>query len=107
MLIGGIIFNSTFFLHAHRTACGNIVVHAHPFNKKAEKGFPFSKHQHKIDLHLIGAIHYYTFTDNNIEISYKLILEREVLNRPYYFSNSYFDFSFNTRGPPTSYTHLS
>ena len=52
--------NSTFFLHTHRTACGKLIIHAHPFNKGAEKENPSSQHKHnKIDLQVISSLHYF------------------------------------------------
>jgi choline kinase len=57
VIMGGIIFNSTFFLHSHRTACGKVIVHAHPFNKGAEKEDPLDQHQHsKFDLLFISSL---------------------------------------------------
>lgn len=70
LLLGGIIFNSTFFLHTHRTACGKLIVHAHPFNKGAEKESPLNQHRHnKIDLQVISSLQYFIDFEHLIEIN--------------------------------------
>jgi hypothetical protein len=54
LIIGGLIVNSTFFLHAHKNDSGKIVFHAHPFDKGAEKEDPLAHHEHsKMDLQII------------------------------------------------------
>lgn len=105
LLIGGVIFNSTFFLHTHKTACGKLVVHAHPFNKGAEKEDPKAQHKHnKIDLQLVSSIEYYIFPHLSIDIDYKPVLEFEYLSKPCLITDSNVYFLFSTRGPPTSST---
>ncbi|MCD4833709.1 MAG: hypothetical protein K8R31_07925 [Bacteroidales bacterium] len=102
ILIGGIVFNSTFFLHTHRTACGKLIVHAHPFNKHAEKDNPSSQHEHnKIDLQVISSIDYYTFSQNSINLDYNPDLETEVLVNLCLYSNSKIHSSYTNRGPPS------
>ena len=101
VLIGGIVFNSTFFLHTHRTACGKLIVHAHPFNKNAESEDPSSQHKHnKIDLQVISSIDYYTFSQNSINLDYNPVLETEVLVNLCLYSNSKIHSSYTNRGPP-------
>jgi len=74
VIIGGIIFNSTFFLHTHRNACGKVIVHAHPFNKEAEKENPLSQHSHnKIDLQVISSLQYFIDFDLVTEIKHYFI----------------------------------
>jgi len=102
-LVGGIVFNSAFFLHSHRTACGKIVVHAHPFNKSAENNNPFSKHQHnKIDLTALGALDFYFNNQLVIQISVYPEIETEID-----FSNNHLLFStlsflYPNRAPPVN-----
>lgn len=101
MLFGGIVFNSTFFLHTHETICGKLVTHAHPFSKKAEKENPLSKHEHnKIDLQVISSIDYYTYSQNSINLEYKPVFESEYLTKPCLYSNSKIHSSYTNRGPP-------
>lgn len=101
ILIGGIVFNSAFFLHTHKTACGKLIVHAHPFNKNAEKENPSSQHKHnKIDLQIISSIDYYIFSQNFINLDYKPVFETEFLVKPYLYSNSKTYSSYTNRGPP-------
>jgi hypothetical protein len=101
ILIGGIVFNSTFYLHTHRTACGKLIVHAHPFNKNAEKNNASSQHEHnKIDLQVISSIDYYIFSQNSINLDYNPVLETEFLVNPCLYSNSKIHSSYTNRGPP-------
>ncbi len=101
LLIGGIIFNSTFFLHVHRTACGKVIVHAHPFNKGAEKQNPLSQHKHnKIELIQYSSIDYYIFTQNRINLKSYSDIELEILCKPSSYANSNIYFLHTTRGPP-------
>ena len=103
LLLGGIIFNSTFFLHTHRTACGKLIVHAHPFNKGAEKEDPLSQHSHnKIDLQVISSIDYFIFSHLTIDIDYKPVFESEILNKPCFHIDSNESLLLKTRGPPSS-----
>lgn len=101
IVIGGIIFNSTFFLHSHRTACGKIIVHAHPFNKNAEKGNPISQHQHsKIDLQVFGSLHYFFNNISIIKIEHFAVIYSQVLSKPCLYYNSVNYSLYTTRGPP-------
>ena len=101
LLIGGIVFNSTFYLHTHRTACGDVVVHAHPFDKGAEKENPISQHEHnKIDLQVISSIDYYTFSQDYINLDFNIEFELEILSKPCFISNSKIYLSYTNRGPP-------
>ncbi|MCG8410745.1 MAG: hypothetical protein MI739_05620 [Bacteroidales bacterium] len=101
ILFGGIIFNSTFFLHAHRTACGRIVIHAHPYDKDGEHQNPLSKHKHnKIDLDQLSSIDYYTLKEISTDFKNISILESIFLCQPsnntYYYIPEY----ISLRGPP-------
>ena len=101
ILIGGIIFNSTFFLHTHRTACGKIIVHAHPFNKSAEGENSSAQHQHnKFDLQVISSINYYTFSQDYINLDFNIEFELEILSKPNLISDSNIYKLPTTRGPP-------
>jgi hypothetical protein len=103
ILVGGIIFNSAFFLHSHRTACGKIVVHAHPFNKSAENNNPLSKHQHnKIDLNTISSLDFYFNNISVIKINYCPILETEIKNPDSQFLSFTYLFLFSNRAPPAN-----
>ena len=102
LIIGGIIFNSTFFLHTHRTACGKVIVHAHPFNKKAEKNTPFSQHKHnKIELQVISSLSYFVNFESSIAIVYNLVFETEILSKPCLYYNFRIYSSYTNRGPPS------
>ena len=101
ILIGGIVFNSTFYLHTHRTACGKLIVHAHPFNKNAEKNNPSSQHEHnKIDLQVISSIDYYIYSQNSINLDYNPVLKTKFLVKLCLYSNSKIHSSYTNRGPP-------
>lgn len=66
-IMGGIIFNATFFLHAHRSACGQLIVHSHPFSKTSETENPDTQHQHtKIELQVIHSLVHFVSADRNI-----------------------------------------
>ncbi len=65
--MGGIIVNATFFIHMHRSAGGQVVIHAHPFNKTSETKDPDTQHQHtKIELQVIQSLDYFVFADSNV-----------------------------------------
>lgn len=97
------IFNSTFFLHSHRTACGKIIVHAHPYNKAAEKGSPFAKHEHnKIELTIFSLINYYTFSENTINLDLYANFEFDLFSKPCLNVDSNIYFFHANRGPPVT-----
>ena len=74
LIIGGIILNSTFFLHSHRTSCGKVIIHAHPFNKHAESKDASSQHEHnKVDLQVISSLDY--FLSCNISLTHRTAQE--------------------------------
>lgn len=101
ILIGGVIFNSTFFLHTHRTACGKFVVHAHPFNKNTENQAPFAQHKHnKIDLNQFNSIDYFTFSQVYLKLEFRIGIELEILSKPCLNTSSTIYFLHTTRGPP-------
>jgi hypothetical protein len=101
LLIGGIIFNSTFFLHSHRIASGKVVVHAHPFSKNTEGSNPLAQHQHnKIDLDQLNSIDYFTFLQGFIDIDFKSDFELEILCKSDTSSTSKVYILHTTRGPP-------
>lgn len=103
IILGGIIFNSTYFLHTHRTACGKIIVHAHPFNKGAEKDNPISQHQHnKIELNQFNSIDYYIFSQIGISLNLFLDVELELFSKPYLNISSNVYFLYATRGSPVT-----
>ena len=43
--VGLLIANNVVFLHTHKLANGNIIVHAHPYDKSQDSA-PFKKHNH-------------------------------------------------------------
>ena len=102
MIIGGIIFNSTFFLHAHRTACGEVIFHAHPFEKTPDAESPFSNHTHnKIELDQFSSIDYYTFSLEFIELDFRVDIELEILSKPCLNTSKDICQFHATRGPPS------
>jgi len=63
-IMGGIIFNATFFIHVHRAECGQLIVHSHPFNKSSEAENPKTQHQHnKIELQVIQSLDCFVFDE--------------------------------------------
>ncbi len=103
MLMGGVIFNSAYFLHTHRTACGKLIVHAHPFSKGPEKDNPLTQHQHnKIELNQFNSIDYYIFS--LIDISPNLFLNNELklFSKPFLNISSNVYFLHATRGSPAT-----
>ena len=44
-IIGLLIINNVMFLHSHKSVNGNIVIHAHPYNKSNDSA-PFKSHHH-------------------------------------------------------------
>jgi len=44
-IIGLLIINNVMFLHSHKLVNGNIVIHAHPYNKSNDSA-PFKSHHH-------------------------------------------------------------
>ncbi len=102
IIIGGIIVNSTVFLHTHRVETGKIVFHAHPYDKGAEKEDPSSKHCHnKIELNYLSSFEHYTAFENFINLDNSTDIELELLSKPCIISNSVNLSLFNTRGPPS------
>ena len=107
VLIGGIVFNSTFFLHTHRTACGKVVVHAHPFNKSAEGEDSSSQHKHnKIDLQVISYLKYFVNLASSVEIAYNPVLETEFVDEQFVSLISESISLQTDRGPPFDSTFI-
>jgi hypothetical protein len=103
LIMGGIIVNSTFFLHAHKNESGKIVFHAHPFDKGAEKEDPLAQHSHrKIDLDYLNSLNHFTVFENVINLEYNPDVELELLSKPCLISNSDVYSLFTARGPPQS-----
>ena len=101
LIIGGIIFNSTFFIHSHRTACGKVIIHAHPFNKHAESEDSSSQHEHnKVDLQVISSLDYFLGCDISYNIKSNFIFEEKILNEPVSYLNSRYQSLTSDRGPP-------
>ena len=101
LVLGGIIFNSTFFLHSHRTACGKLIVHAHPFNKHAESEDASSQHKHnKIDLQVISSLDYFFSCNISYNIKSNFIYKEEILNKPIFSLNSRHQLLTLGRDPP-------
>jgi hypothetical protein len=101
VIVGGIIFNSTFFIHSHRTVCGKVIIHAHPFNKHAEKESPKSQHEHnKVDLQAISSLNYFLSCEVSYNIKSNFILEKEILNEPVFSLSSRHQLLTLGRDPP-------
>lgn len=101
LIMGAIIFNSAYFLHTHRTVCGKLITHAHPFNKSAEKENPKEQHKHnKVDLYHLSLIDYYILSQNKVELKPNLDNEIEIFGKLCLNVSSNIYFSYATRGPP-------
>ena len=102
IIVGGIIVNSTVFLHTHRVETGKIVFHAHPFDKGAEKDDPLAKHKHnRIDLDYLSSFEQYTTFEYFINLRFNANAELELLSKPCIFSSSINLGLYKTRGPPS------
>jgi len=101
-IMGGIIFNATFFLHAHRTACGQIILHSHPFSKTSETENPNTQHQHtKIELQVIQSLDYFVSADwevNTLSPDYFLIAKYKI--QPCFIQPFHLNTLKNYRAPP-------
>ncbi|MCB2194886.1 MAG: hypothetical protein KQH79_03450 [Bacteroidetes bacterium] len=101
LIMGGIMVNSSFFLHAHKNESGKVVFHAHPFDKGAEKEDPLAKHSHsRIDLDYLSSLGHYTLFETEINLEYNPNIELELLTKPNVATNSNVYSLFSTRGPP-------
>lgn len=101
LIMGGIMVNSSFFLHAHKNESGKIVFHAHPFDKGAEKEDPLAKHSHnKIDLDYLSSLDHYTVFENTINLEYNADIELVLLSKSWLIASSNIYYLFTTRGPP-------
>lgn len=102
VIIGGIIFNATFFLHAHRAACGKVIIHAHPFNKNTENKNPGTQHQHnKIELQVIQTLDNFINVDQNENIlnpAY-FVISKFTITKCFY-KPSHLNQLINYRAPP-------
>ncbi len=100
LIISGVIFNSTYFLHTHETAYGNVYMHAHPFNKNAETKNPCTQHKHnKIDLQLSELLDFYSKQYCTLT-TYIATFEKEVLSNPYLFFCSNYTPLLTNKDPP-------
>ncbi|MFP4023123.1 MAG: hypothetical protein ACLFVR_01255 [Thiohalospira sp.] len=103
VIMGGIIFNATFFLHTHRIADGKIIVHAHPYNKNSEKNLPDTQHQHnKIELQVIQSLDFFILADE-IDESFNpgnFLIAKYNIPKCYY-KPSHLNNSINNRAPPS------
>jgi len=101
LIMGGIIVNSTFFLHAHKINNGKIIFHAHPYRKNAENSQPLSNHQH-------SSAEFVVIANSSVLIENS----SEIIIEPFYnfvsqlyielteFNTSLFFTSKKSRGPP-------
>ena len=103
-LIGGFIFNSTYFLHSHIGSNGEITQHAHPFKKNSEDQKSLPKHNHTCSHFLVidgSSLLFNSVNEVIITPTECLIGELKV-----YQSSDYTDYyytSLNSRGPPFIY----
>jgi hypothetical protein len=104
-MIGGIVFNASFFIHTHRTTCGNIIVHAHPFNKNRENKKPNTQHQHNnFELQIIQTLEFFVNIHNvqdHLNPEYFLITKYDIPKC--YSKNSFFYNLINYRAPPANF----
>jgi len=104
-MIGGIVFNASFFLHTHRTACGKIIVHAHPFNKNRENKKPNTQHQHnKLELQIIQTLEFFVNIhkiQDNLNPVYFLITKYNIPKC--YYKTSFLNNLINYRAPPSNF----
>lgn len=101
LIMGGIMVNSSFFLHAHKNESGKVVFHAHPFDKGAEKEDPLAKHSHsKIDLDYLSSLDHYALFETELHFEYNPNVELELLSKSSIVVNSTVHSLFTTRGPP-------
>ncbi|HSH50787.1 MAG TPA: hypothetical protein VK982_03590 [Bacteroidales bacterium] len=104
-IIGGIVFNASFFLHTHKTACGNIIIHAHPFNKNKENNQPNTQHQHnKIELLVIQSLEFFVNIDiiqDTLNPEYFLITKYNIPKC--YGNSSCINKLNNNRAPPSDF----
>lgn len=107
IIIGGLIFNSAFYLHSHLTSKGAITQHAHPFKKNAEKQKSLPKHNHKSsDFYVIniGSLLFNSINEVSILSSSKVIAEFTLVISADY-ADCYFT-TINLRGPPSGSSFL-
>lgn len=57
IIVGFLIFNNLFFLHWHNLENGKVIIHAHPYNKWAERNASETSHEHtQQEIFLIGIL---------------------------------------------------
>lgn len=103
-LIGGYLFNSTFFLHTHLSSNGKITQHAHPFKKSSEDQKSLPKHNHTCSDFLVidnSSLLFNSVNEVLITSTESLIGELKVC-QSYDYIDYYFT-SLNSRGPPFIY----
>lgn len=102
IIIGGIVFNSTYFLHSHKLDKGSVIFHAHPYDKHGEKEDPCSKHEHgKMDLQVISSLDYFELLKISISLD---LIEDVILDlscKSCILSSSIIVDLFTTRAPPS------
>jgi len=96
-------FNKTFFLHAHKQRNGEVVFHAHPYQKNSDST-PFKKHHHSHDEYVSidhGDLLFFSVQNHSKIIVFssfiKWITPQEDVK-----AESHFD--LNGRAPPTFIT---
>lgn len=100
--MGGIIFNAAFFLHAHYTESGQIIVHAHPFNKTSETEKSNTQHQHtKIEIQVIQTLDYFMDADIHLDhLNPKFFIVAKYSIPDYFVKPSHLFNLQNYRAPP-------
>ncbi len=101
-IIGLLITNNVLFLHSHQLANGNIVIHAHPYNKSNDSAPVKSHHHSKTELTFLANLQLlFIFTllsfivlDVTIKKSYV------VINQQFYPQS--FKILYQGRAPPLS-----
>jgi hypothetical protein len=77
LLISALTLNNSIFLHVHKLESGNIISHAHPFQKSAEKQTPVSHNHTANEIQL-----YQILSDLTLVLFFVLGFSIIVLSRP-------------------------
>ncbi len=105
--VGLLVVNNVVFIHAHKLSNGEVLVHAHPYNKSQDPA-PFKKHDHS-SKELFHIAHFQLLFFIAVFSIFSIILTG--LRNIYFYNTPAIRFncylSLKGRAPPMSYTPYS
>jgi hypothetical protein len=95
-----LVVNNSLFTHVHVLENGNLVVHAHPFQKSGQTGSGIAHSHSAIEFQVLETLHHILFISFNASITIFLILVAQQPKKVKQSLNQHLLISFPGRSPP-------